>query len=168
MPIDMRRPQAPDVTQWIDTTDERLAGHVRSRRRRPRSRPPAIDRLARIVRSLARPAAHGAAAVAATIVVAIAVQVPATDPPPAGSSTVPDTVAPVEPSSTPVSGPAISPTRAPDITLLPRDDAAALRRRSDIETPQAGLTGVPHGSAPAVPTPDGGGSATAALRPTVR
>lgn len=174
MPIEMRRPDAPDTSDWVDALDGRLAAEVRARPRHAPSTRPIPGPVGRVGRSVARIATHGAAAVAAAVVVLTAVGVPSADGPPLAPPTtaVVEDVAVVAaadpPDLLPLDVRVGEPVGAPDIDLLPSDDAAAIELAYDIETADPGLTGVPHSSVRAVPTPEGGGSATVALRPTVR
>jgi hypothetical protein len=161
MRIDLRRPGLPHIPRYVDALDRHLRDRAPARRRT--GAPQVLTRAARLGRSMARPAMHTAAALLAAVVVASAVSVPR----PAGSPGSVPTV---------VEQPAIDPVAAPvetspqpsgrHIPLLP-SDAASMQARPDIQAVDGALTDTPHTSARAVPTPEGGGSATAALRPTV-
>lgn len=159
MRSELRRPPRPDLTDWTSRMEAELVARVRPA---PpvRTRPQIMQRLVRLVRSIARPAGHGIAAFTASLVVITSLSVPT----PVGSPTPTPTVVPTPVVDDPVSVPAQS---VGFLTLLPPDDAQAVRR-SDIQSARSALTEAPQSDAPAVPTPDGGGWADATLRPTVR
>lgn len=173
MRSEMRRPPAPVLGDWTEALDRQLRHRVQTRhlwRRSSRRIPQMFDPLLRLARSLARPLTHGGAAVAAALVVftAMSGSYPAPAPNHAAlEAAIADvSVVGAERNS---SSPAVlaAVTRAPDVALLPLEDARMLAA-ADITRRQDGLTGAPRSNAPAVPTPDGGGEATATLRPRVR
>lgn len=168
MRFDMHRPPQPDLSAWIDEMDGHLASRVRPATGSIVRPPQVLDAAIRLGRSLARPIAHGGAALVAVIVVFTAMSVPRPAPttePAVAEAAIAEAVI----SEIPISDTAepVLPSRAPDVSLLSTEDARALVA-SDIRSDDAGLTGAPRSTAPAVPTPDGGGSATASLRPRVR
>jgi len=173
MHSEMRRPPTPALSDWEDALDSQLRDQVQTRHRsspNARRAPHVFDPVLRVARSLARPLAHGGAAVAAAVVVFTAMST--SHPGPATNSAAMEeaiadvaVVASEATSSFPVV--LLTATRAPDVALLPIEDARMLAA-ADITRRQDGLTGAPRSNAPAVPTPDGGGEATATLRPRVR
>jgi hypothetical protein len=128
-----------------------------------------FDPVLRVTRSLARPLAHGGAAVAVALVVFTAMS-GSYPGPAANSAAMEEAIADVAvvATGTNSSFPAVlaTATPAPDVSLLPLEDARMLAA-ADIDRRQDGLTGAPRSIAPAVPTPEGGGEATATLRPRV-
>lgn len=168
MPPDMRRPPSVDLTCWVDEVDRRLSRQVRPRRRARLTWPDTVDRLVRLARTLARPVAHGSMTLVAAVVVVVGVAPLAEERGTVvGRTMVGETVAVDAPgisAAAPLPRPAIPPLHR----LLPPEDRAAAVVVLDIQKAREELTGTPHGEDRAVPTPDGGGSARAALRPTVR
>lgn len=127
------------------------------------------ERLARVARSLARPLAHGTAGLAAAAVVVSAVGLPADLPPGSAGPSPAQELADPQPEAVAI------PARSEEIidsgpvlaSLLITEDAKALRPVDDIEAAHPVLTDTPQSSALADTTPDGGGRAHPALRPTV-
>lgn len=172
MRSEMHRPPTPTLGEWKDALDRQLRDRVQTRHR---PRPSAgwgrqvLDPVLRVTRSLARPLAHGGAAVAVALVVFAATS--GSYPGPAANSAAMEeaiadvaVVATGTTSSLPVA--LANATPAPDVSLLPIEDARMLAA-ADIDGRRDGLTGAPRSIAPAVPTPEGGGEATATLRPRV-
>ncbi len=167
MPPEMRTPPPVDLSSWVDRVDRRLGREVTPRGRLRGSLPGVSDKIMRVVRSLARPVAHGSVSVVAAIVVVATVAPPlAEDVTPAVSEIAGQEAEIIELEPATVSFP--RPARPPLHRLLVPEDAAAAVEAHDIQTAREELTGTPHGDDRAVPTPDGGGPARAALRPTVR
>lgn len=169
MPPELRRPPPVDISRWIESMDQRLVPSSVPTRR-PVLLGPIRERLARMGRSLARPLAHGTASLVAAVVVISTVGIPAE--------------LPTEPTTIPPSQEAMDPRPQPTSAALPRgasadaspaldsllvsEDVKALRPVDDIQRADAVLTDTPQSSALADTTPDGGGRARTALRPTVR
>lgn len=168
MPSELYRPPPPDLAEWEGTMEKVLIESVRPRPVRPRRR--IMEILSRWGRTLARRIGHGLATVtAAALAVAVALPPLAMVEPPTGSepAILAAEVAP-EADIGAVSGNTFlgAKPKSPLHDLLAADDSNRLP--ADIELAQPGLTSEPQSDARAVPTPDGGGSATVALRPTVR
>ncbi|HEX2152857.1 MAG TPA: hypothetical protein VHL52_02655 [Acidimicrobiia bacterium] len=158
MRSEMRRPASPDIPQWVEAMDGYLARQVRQapRKSRPRRRLAFFDGS-----SLIRPLTASAALAGAALVVAVGLA--GTSPQTAEPLPRPEAV--VRDETGPMTGETAQHRQVRE--LLTFDDAARLTASFDIPTPNRGLTGTPRSEAPAVPTPDGGGTVPTALRPTV-
>lgn len=145
MRSDMRRPSSPAISEWIEAMEQDLTRRVRQDSAR-------IRRHGRLA-----PLLTGSAALAgAALVVTMGLSSPA---PPASNS---DVAAGEQP---PAAAERAGFGALGD--LMTYEDAAGFTASYDILGRNRGLTGTPRSDAPAVPTPDGGGSVPTALRPTV-
>lgn len=188
MPIDMRRPPRLDLPDWTGAVEEELRAQVAPARSR-RWTPAVPGRWTRLLRSAARPVAHGMAGLAA-VAVALAFTVPSWQPVATTDVHLSAALSPLEENLTNVASslsdiPLLSVDASPgqegihapignDLPPAPGlqafliyEDLSAIRPPSDIQTGDEELTGTPHSTARAVPTPAGGGAATAALRQPV-
>lgn len=170
MPPEMRRPGHLNLPGWMAALDEHLARQVVTSAPTLRPRRFCGTGLLRVARSVTRPVGHAAAALAAATVVVTTAGIPISSSPgdtAESAAVVSPTVAVAETAVAPVMNqPRIE--RQSLLTLLPPDDARALASSRDIQNDLGELTEAPPSEARAVPTPEGGGSAEATLRPTVR
>lgn len=169
MPPEMRRPGHLHLPEWMAALDDHLAGQVVTSAPLRRRRFSGAG-LLRVARSVTRPVGHAAAALAAAMVVVTTAGIPTPSSP--GDTTEPAAVvSPVASITEPAVVPVMNQTqveRSSLLALLPPEDARAFVSRRDIQNDLGELTEAPPSEARAVPTPEGGGSAEATLRPTVR